>query len=482
MNLPAELLNPIAIQRAIGKISFYEFVKMCWHIVSPDSEFLNGIHIDAICQHLQATKDGQIRNLLMNIPLRHSKSILSDVFYPAWCWTWKPSKKILLASYGSRLTTEMMAKFKLLVMSEYYQERWPIGIAKNQEIMIRNLKNGYYKCFGTGSAITGDEGDILIVDDPLDSQYARSEVEREKVNSWYDDTFSNRVANPHTVVKIIIMQRLHMADLSSHVLEKGQKWEHLVLPAEYEGEKNLASSIGYRDPRVTIGQPLWPERYGTEELHELQKGMSKLAISGQFQQRPSNIDGNCFLREFFSERSENYSLALRIISVDPAISERKTADYSAIVVGEITHDYRLFIRHIRRGQWGLPELQDQLEQVARFYKAGLQHIVVESKASGQSLVQTMRKTSEPWIADMLWSYDPKGEKEFRAAQASVFCENGSVFLPPHSDAFPWLHEFENELFNFGTAPHDDMVDAFDQLILFADNYLTAGFQERIKKR
>jgi hypothetical protein len=60
------------------------------------------------------------------------------------------------------------------------------------------------------------------------------------------------------VAKVVVMQRCHQQDLGGHLLEQGG-WEHLCLPAEYEGP-GRATSIGWSDPRTEQGELLWPDR------------------------------------------------------------------------------------------------------------------------------------------------------------------------------------------------------------------------------
>lgn len=40
--------------------SLKEFVKQAWPILEPGTPFAHGIHVDAICSHLQAVTDGRI--------------------------------------------------------------------------------------------------------------------------------------------------------------------------------------------------------------------------------------------------------------------------------------------------------------------------------------------------------------------------------------------------------------------------------------
>jgi hypothetical protein len=48
--------------------------------------FVPGFHIDAIIEHLEAVTRGQIRNLLINVPPRHMKSLLVSVFWGIYVW------------------------------------------------------------------------------------------------------------------------------------------------------------------------------------------------------------------------------------------------------------------------------------------------------------------------------------------------------------------------------------------------------------
>src|SRR5271170_5125659 len=56
------------------------FVRLAWHVVEPATPFIEGWHIDAVCEHLMAVSRGDIRNLLINIPPRHMKSLAVGVF------------------------------------------------------------------------------------------------------------------------------------------------------------------------------------------------------------------------------------------------------------------------------------------------------------------------------------------------------------------------------------------------------------------
>ena len=81
------------------------------------------------------------------------------------------------------------------------------------------------------------------------------------------------------------MQRLHVDDLVGHVLEKGEAWTHLNLPAIADAPDEVALGEGtvYRRP---AGQVLHPEREPLTVLDELKAAMGSQAFSAQYQQTP----------------------------------------------------------------------------------------------------------------------------------------------------------------------------------------------------
>ncbi len=73
---------------------------------------------------------------------------------------------------------------------------------------------------------------------------------------------------------------------------------------------------------------------------------------------------------------------------------------------------------------------------------------------------------------------PVGSKVERANAASVWCANGMVLLPHPGPEVGWLMDFEDELFSFPQAAHDDQVDAFAYVVAFCENLLAAGYGAR----
>ena len=103
-------INPIELQMELCKRSLAYFAKSAWPIVEPGREYIHGWHVDAVCEHLEAVTNGQIRNLLINIPPRHMKSLLVSVFWPTWVWTFRPEARWLFSSYAESLSVRDSVK------------------------------------------------------------------------------------------------------------------------------------------------------------------------------------------------------------------------------------------------------------------------------------------------------------------------------------------------------------------------------------
>jgi hypothetical protein len=59
------------------------FIEHFWPIVEPACPLIDGWPLVAICDHLEAVANGQIRRLLMNVPPGFMKSMCTNVFFPA---------------------------------------------------------------------------------------------------------------------------------------------------------------------------------------------------------------------------------------------------------------------------------------------------------------------------------------------------------------------------------------------------------------
>jgi hypothetical protein len=272
--------------------SLKEFIRTAWPIIEP-SPLVWGWHIDAIIEHLEAITAGQLKRLLITIPPRHGKSLIVSVLWPCWEWASRPEGRWLFASYAESLAIRDNVKARRLVLSAWYQRNWDhvfqFAGDQNEKRKVETDRGGHRIAVGTGGSATGEGGDRLIIDDAHNVKEVESDDIRKGVLDWHDQVWSTRGNDPKTTARVIVGQRVHADDLAGHVLEQGG-WEHLSLPAEFEGD-NRVTSIGWTDPRKQSGELLWPEQFGPAEIAVSKRVLGSYAYSAQFQQRPSPAGG-----------------------------------------------------------------------------------------------------------------------------------------------------------------------------------------------
>ena len=501
MSVPAlikSLPSKAEIEAERCKRSLSYFIPRAWKVVEPATEFVDNWHIGLISEYLTALTDLEIQNLIINIPPRHMKSLLTVVMWPTWVWTKMPATRWLTGSYSLNLATRDALKSRRIIQSDWYQERFGdvFALTGDQNVKSRyeNTQTGLRMAFGMDTAFTGEGGEFLVVDDSLKAQSADSDVERERVNQTWDESLSTRANDPKTARRVIIGQRLHQDDLPGHVIEKmkiqgSHQYEVLCLPARYE-PKRFVSGIGLSDPRKKVGELLWPEHVDQEAIAALEADLGERGTAGQLQQRPSPAGGEIFLRKWFDNKNRYdprdttfYNKAVaRWVFYDTAFKDREQNDTNARIVFDLLPDYRILLREAWWDRMKVPQVtRDVSDNTVRWnYDGKLRATVVEDKGSGIAVLQTLREGAPAEIARFLQEFNPgSASKPERARRASQWCERDCVLLPMPDDKVPWLFDFEELLFNFPTARVDDPPDAFSMGILYLEHLLAEGWKLRL---
>jgi len=450
------------LDRELATRHLSEFIRQAWRIVEPGTTFVPGWHLDAICEHLEAISRGEIRNLLITIPPRHMKSLAVSVFWPCWEWIRWPQRRWLYAAYAESLSIRDSVRCRRLIQSPWYQscfgDRFKLTDDQNEKHRFENDHSGCRIASSVGGAITGEGGDRIVCDDPHNVQEAESELIRKNTCDWWDRVMSTRLNDPKTGAKVMIMQRVHEADLAGHVLEQGG-YEHLCLPAEYEDEAPRTSAIGWSDPRKKPGELLWPEKVGSVELEDLKLRLGSYAAAAQLQQRPSPATGGIFQRHWWKcmvRWPELRDCDEMIQSWDLAFKGSANSSY---VVGQVWGRWGADMALLDqvRARLTFPETLDAFRQLtARWPQADAK--LVEDKANGPALIATLQREIPGIVA-----IRPDGTKEARAHAVSFLLEAGNVYVPDKSLA-PWIEEFIEECAVFPKGAHDDQVDACTQAL------------------
>jgi len=181
------------------------------------------------------------------------------------------------------------------------------------------------------------------------------------------------------------------------------------------------------------------------------------AYVGQYLQRPAPKGGGIVRLEWFQRYSEYPEKYKRIVqSWDTAFKANAGADPSVCTTwGETASGYHLL--DVFRKKMEYPELKKECKRLANrlFNDQAVAAILVEDKASGQSLAQDLRGKF-PILA-----IKPEKDKISRMSAQSAIIESGMVSLPLHAH---WLPVYEAEIAMFPAAANDDQVDSTSQAL------------------
>ncbi len=474
------------MSRRAASASLYEFVKQSWHVLEPGVNFVPSWHIEAICEHLEAVTAGEILRLLVNIPPRHSKSTIISVAWPCWEMITAPHQKYLCASYSSSLSIRDNLAARRLIQSPWYQERWghlfQLAGDQNAKQRFETTKNGYRIATSVGGTATGEGGSRLILDDPHSAKDAQSDAIRESTVDWFNQVWSSRLNDPKRDAMVTVMQRLHERDVSAIILEQGG-WQHVCIPAEWDG-KARRTTLGPYDPRTLKGQLICPERFGEAEITSLKQSLGVYGTAGQLQQEPSPAEGGILKTDCFEMWPSDKGLPpfeFILQSYDCAFTEKTTGDPTACTVWAIfTHEGHRNAMLIDAWDEHLsyPELRTRAIKDWGTEYGGMtkdspysrakrpDRVLVEAKASGQSLIQDLRLARVP----VAGSNPGNADKVSRAHQAAPTLELGLLWVPESGknkgQPVSWAATFLRQLAKFPVAEHDDYVDTFTQAVIF----------------
>jgi predicted phage terminase large subunit-like protein len=504
------------LDRADCEESLYYFLTHAWKYIDA-STWKDGWPIEAVAEHLQAVVDGDIKRLIVNIPPRMGKSTITSVAFPAWTWaqpdrsaTSGPGVQFLMASYANQLVLRDSVKCRRLIESPWYQsmwgERFKLNSDQNTKSRFSNDQGGERLITSVGAAVTGEGGSIIVIDDPNSASEAFSEANIESTIEWWDGTMSTRLNDAKTGAYVIIQQRLAENDLTGHVLEKDiGEWTHLCLPMKYEADRSFVTGIGWEDPRTEEGELLWPDRFGTKEVFNLERSLGPFMAAGQLQQRPEPAGGGVIKREWWKlwEEQSYPPMDYIIASLDTAYTTKTTNDYSAISIwGVFTTDStaianrildkdgrpmyfdrgyaetapRLMLMHAWQERL---EFHDLVEKVAKTCKSlKVDKLLVENKAAGISVSQELRRLygSEGFAVQLS---DPKSQDKLsRLYSVQHLFADGMVYAPDKV----WAEQVITQVGQFPKGKHDDLVDTVSMSIRhLRDIGLLTRSQERIEE-
>lgn len=398
--------------------------------------------------------------LLITMPPRHGKSTIATVAFPAYFMMRRSNRRILSVSYGEDLAKTFGRSVRDLTMEPQLAQAFPnfeLNKTSTAADEWQTTDDGRYFACGVGGGTTGRPANLLIVDDPIKSRpEAESPSRRNTIWNYYTGSLANRLEpelDGTPPIELLIQTRWHPEDLAGRIMnldEWGEDWTHIDFPA---------ISTVVNEDGTTSEQPLWPERFGLDFLHKMQKRDPR-DFAALYQQQPFIQGGNLIKPAWFNYMREQDipPTPTIIMTADTAFKQQTINDPTVIMTLGMTAQGDIYILNIIRERLDYPALRRRLITENTIWRGrGLRGIYIEDKASGQSIIQDLR--TMPGVSVIPYKFNGARDASDKVARVNSILpliEGGRVFI--QEDA-PFLDDFIAEVEAFPNAKHDDQVDA-----------------------
>lgn len=492
-----------------------EFAEYVWPVVEPAIPFIRGWAIEAIAEHLEAVTYGQIKRLLINVPPGFTKSLFTDVFWPAWEWgpQNKPWYRYLCASYSSHLTERDNMRCRNIVISDRYKRMWghrfKISNEQFTKVKFANDQTGWKLATSVGGIGTGERADRVIIDDPNNPLEMESEAIRDHANMWFTEVIPDRLNNPKESVIVVIQQRTHEDDISGTALTKDMGYTHLMIPMYHDTSRHCSTILGWdgdgnkikwEDPRKEEDELAWPERFTLEIVQGLQRDKGPYAFSGQYMQSPEPRGGSIIKRHFWQIWEEDKYPAFEYIlgSLDTAYTAKEENDASALTIWGVFRDRglvdvgtealwmprdtaqigrvidgnpKIMLIYAWQGRLEFSELFQRVVDTCTMSKKPKEHaqfpvdkLLIEAKANGQSIGHELHRLFRGTGTLGIDLIDPGryGDKVARVQSIQHLFADEMIYAPDRKFADMVI----DQCAVFPKGSRDDLVDSTSQALRF----------------
>lgn len=486
------------LYRELYRKSCYEFVKAFWSEADP-APFIDGKLVQFYCEAFQYKcrpwipceivdvklpnlKEDDVvidvredkQNLNINVPPRHSKSMIFNVLGPVWLWINAPIKAASISHTGS-LAGQMNKKRMRVINSEKFKFFF------GDEIWLKDTPRGTLIDTRGGElysmprdSLTGYGADIIINDDLTNAETARRD-QAEMASAWayYQNTMPSRINNRSKYLIMNIQQRLAPNDITGHILSDStlaQQYCFIVLPAIFTKHTYLVCPISGQIYEFQPGDTLWPERFGDYEALKAEVGSA--VFETQYLQNPIASDRTAIKDDMIVCKAQTECPSIDdadtiYASHDFPVKDKDTSDFLGSVLAYKVGS-TLYIKDCLEKKMAFVKSVDYVRQLDSLFPGIIQ--IIEDKANGSPILQQLQDE----VAGMQ-AYQPGTHSKFqRLESASLYMESGNVvFVKTKFDMLAQDYSLTDSLKNltqrllaFPFVEHDDIVDAFSQLVLF----------------
>lgn len=390
--------------------------------------------------------------------------------YPAWVWIREPGARIISVSYSEKRIQNESNKSRLVIKSPKFKKHFghlfQIIATNDSKGEYQNNKNGL-RIAGIGESVLGYGYDIGIIDDPNRVKGRESKTEKESVHNFFKDLWSTRKNTPRSA-QIIVQQRVSLDDLSGYILENTSYFEKIIVPLVYQGDNYLThksfTSLDFKDPRNTLGEPICKIRFTDDRIQQLkEESRDSFEIKQQQNPKPTTSElfkENCF--KFFEKIHHNNFDSL-VSSWD--LSEGQNSYSVGLLWGVIKRTdgkerIEKYLLDEIRGKFNWDEVIYELRKQINSYNYRPNYILIEKASIGLSISNVIDREAKDKNVAVEAIRPAYKTKEERLKLCSFNFNEGLI----HLKQAHWNKGYVEELYSFPNAINDDRVDATTQFL------------------
>lgn len=433
------------------------------------------------CRSLQPLHASIIHNVSDNqasmdlAPRGHGKSTIGDVDFCITKVLRNPDIRIMIGSktqtQASAFLKEIRTHFEqnvnlIRIFGDWKKSRDNVWNDKEFTVNRRTVikKEATVSALGVSGAVVSKHFDIIIGDDLVGFENARTEAQRKVLKEWFYSSLYPTL-EPDGEIHIL-GTRYSPMDL----------YEDLIKSKNYK--INVQQAITVKDGQE---YSLWESKFSLEKLRSIREEAGLIIFNMQYQNNTELAKGKIFKYKYFKHFEEYevdydlnrvrvkvldsqgvpYWIPVRIyMGADLAISEDETSnnDYFVLTVIGVDKNKNVYVLDYLKERLTFNAQLNAILDYGKNKFPMVERIGVETVQYQKSLAQEIRRLSLLPVVNIQTSKD----KVTRAMRRSALFENGKVWFRIGMD------DLEECLLLFPEVDHDDLFDGLDFALTVAD--------------
>ena len=447
------------IKDAIIRSSPSFFLQWFFPIIENLRDYQANWHVHVMSHSLMELYEGQTKRLIVNAPPRSLKTSTCTTFYIAWLLGRDPALQIILATYSDEFAESLGNKIRAIMRHSEYKRIFGDTRLLNEQAKstrLRTHKGGSVVVTSFHSMMTGLGADYIIVDDPLQTNEVRSETKMADIKNRFKEGLYTRLNDPKIGRILLVMQRIHLDDLTGLLLTHGG-FKHLKLPIQFQEEVTYSLPFG-KTYTTKVREFLDAARFDEAEIAHTRAMLGEAAFAAQYMQDPiypanDLVDFGKFKWFEPEEREVELRDAIYIHSWDTAFSTTDSSDYTAVTKWAYNKAgyYLLDAYRFKATSEGV---ENRILREA--FVENPNRVIIEQANHSVDLIQRVRKSSQRAFQVIEGTHGGLS-KEARFVRIQHKINTGQVYL---AKGVAGIDLFLSELRGFPHGAHDDLVDSF----------------------